>query len=83
MKDKIDLTKFKKIYDWHLDDYTGYYTITLSDGKFTYKMHKDTVLDGCLRKGSYMSITNKKVDTIVSASVLTQAQFNKLQKERV
>lgn len=50
----IDITKFKKIDNWELDNYTEYYTVWLSDRKLSYNIHKNVRIDGYLRKGSYI-----------------------------
>lgn len=82
MKNKdIDLTNFKKIDAWHFDSYTEHYEISALNKRISYKIHKSKIF-GNLRKGSYIAVTKGDGQKIISTQILTQAEFNKLQKER-
>lgn len=78
----IDITKFKKIENWELDNYTEYYTVWLSGRSLSYDIHKNVKIDGNIRKGSYICVVKGIDHKITSATIITQTKFNKLQKER-
>lgn len=78
----LNIKNFRKIDEWYNDSYTKVITILTSNRSNVYTINENVIIDGDIRKGSYIGVKRDEKSQIIAAKILKPSEFNKLLQQQ-